>query len=892
MKNAIKSVHMVLCGGAIALSALAESTEYVLQKSDSAVNAQQWSADGGATLVTPDEAPEGSVFKVAGRTVLSANYTMPGTLVLGTESSTGDLNASADGCNDFLTANIKWVNGDLYNNKADSILTVSGRVEVASEAGLGWETKKLRRFGAGDGEGIILAADLVSEDDSPVIKIGHAYSASQTFDEVNDSYPASRMCLMGDNSGYKGTFRSMDASQTRRVLILGGNEPLGDPNTPTNRALYIGSYSYVLGVASDGQQSASRGIYYNSSDVNYFGAWKGSECDGHTLSYPIKCNNGGTRGKFIKVGDGTFRINNTISCVEIAVSNGTFAVGKDTVITSSMTSGSSKGKFGFVVGEGAKLRIEPGAKLPESTTITKLNGGEVVYEYQPIVVPFDGTNSTPVTVTDTIGGGYVQPVVFSQPFDIPFSATNRVAALVIPNGNYTEADFRDDTPKAAYGLPTTWVELEKDEATGDQTLYVVARPAVASTANNKIYTLNEWSDGSSPHLGADYYQFDCAGVARRTTTGSYSSGAVTFNGSSLTLAGENSKTVSYSGAFNVSDFRLWPLATVNFNAGSSTKDVVGGLGGNLSVCGDVSTWGNPSVLYSGNYMANIKLSMKMGGAGAVRYYSGNTKSTATVLTISGDNSAFGGQWIFEEHNDAGSFVEVVVTNGAAFGGALTRFADNAVTITTDPSKTVSRQTERVVISPTASMTVDAANRGWMTTCGCGFRMPAGVTLTFAPPRFTVGGEIRKDGAGTWAFACGELVAADAAKLTVAEGAISQLKEGCLSELPIVFAGGGICVDVNADAGAKEKGIVAKSFALAEGTETIPVTFANLPDVRTASATEVHVTILTAPAGSPEFQFVAKAPKGYKVTLTSAPGEDGATVYSADLVPKGVLLIVR
>ena len=893
MKDAIRGVLMVLCGGAIASSALAEAAEYVLQKSNVAANSANWSADGGTTLVTPDEAPVGSVFRVeGGKTVVSANYTMPGTLVLGTESKKGNLNASDEGCNDFLTANIKWINGDLYDNRGNSMLTVSGRVEVASEAGLGWKTDDLRRFGCGSTDCIIMMADLVSEDDSPRIKIGHGYSANQTFDAVNNAYPTSRMCLMGDNSGYKGIFQSMNASQTRRVLILGGNEPLGDPNTPTNRALYISSYSYVLGVASDGNQSVSRGIYYSSTDINYFGAWKGSECDGHTLSYPIMCYNGGTRGKFIKVGDGTFRINNTISCVEIAVSNGTFAVGKDTVITSSMTSGSSKGTFGFVVGEGAKLCIEPGATLPESTTITKLDGGEVVYEYQPIVVPFDGTNATPMTVTDMIGGGYVQPIKLSQPFALPILATNRVAALVIPNGELTLADFRDDTPKSAYGLPTTWLELEKDEATGDQTLYIVARPAVASTGNNKNYTTTDWSDGKAPHSGADYYQFDCAGVARRTTTGSYSSGAVTFDGSSLTLAGENSKTVSYSGAFNVSDFRLWPLATVNFNAGSSTsKDVVGGLGGNLSVSGDVSTWGNPSLLYSGNYMANIKLSMKMDGAGAVRYYSGNTKSAATVLTISGDNSAFGGQWIFEEHNDAGSFVEVVVTNGAAFGGAVAKFADDAVTIS-KASGTVSRQTERVVISPTASMTVDAANRGWKTTCGCGFRMPAGVTLTFAPPRFTVGGEILKDGAGTWAFACDELVAADAAKLTVAEGAISQLKEGCLSELPVEFAGGGICVDANADAETQATGLIAKSLALADGTDAIPVSFANLPDAREVGAAGVHVTVLTVPAGSPTLPLVAKDPRGYKATITSAPGEGDTTVYSADLKPKGLVLIFR
>lgn len=624
-----------------------------------------------------------------------------------------------------------------------------------------------------------------------------------------------------------------------------------------------------------------------SGAVNYFGAWKGSECDGHTLSYPIECRTGGTRGYFVKVGNGTFRFNGKFTNVrEIAVSNGTFTVGKDAEITTSVSGAR------FVVGTGALLVLEQGAQI-SGMEFVALEGGEISYEQFPITVPFDGATAETVTQSVTLAEGYIQPIKLSQPFALPIVATNRVAALVIPNGEFDLADFRDDTPKTAYGLPTTWLELEKDEATGDQTLYIVARPAVASTENNKIYTSTDWSDGKAPHPGADYYQFECVGVARRTTSGSYGTSTVNFNGSSLTLAGESSKAVSYSSAFDVSDFRAYPLSMVNFNASSSaTKDVSGGLKGNLAVCGDFSTWDSPVTLYSGNYMADVTLSTKMSGTGAVKYYSSNAKGTSAVVTISGDNSAFGGQWIFEEHNDAGSFVEVVVTNGAAFGGAVAKFADNAVTIS-KVSGTVSRQTERVVISPTASMTVDAANRGWKTTCGCGFRMPAGVTFTFAPPRFTVGGAILKDGAGTWAFACDELVAASvSAKLTVAEGAISQLKEGCLSELPVEFAGGGICVDANADAGTQATGLIAKSLALADGTDAIPVSFANLPDAREVGAAGVHVTVLTVPAGTPALPLVAKDPKGYKVTLTSAPGEGDTTVYSADLKPKGLVLIFK
>lgn len=886
MKNAIRSVLMVLCGGVIASSALAEAAEYVLQTSDMAANSASWSADGGTTLVTPDEAPAGSVFRVKdGKAVAVCDYVMPGKLLLG--DSDGGTSGSICAVNDkdfFLSADIDWFGGLILNNSKNARLTLKGKLNIL--------TAQDHQFGGSSSNYASLESDLLSESSDVKLIIGHKFSSSATFAEINAACPAARMCLMGDNSGYKGKFGTSSASNSGRPLILGGTNPLGDPSTPNAQAFAVSKGSYVFALASGCVQNKNRGLYFSSDNVNYFGAWK-DEFDGETLIYPISSQNGTKRGKFIKVGDGTFRINTTCSMQEIAVSNGTFVVGKDTVFSDSR----SAAPWHFVVGVGARLVIEPGAKEQfVEGKITNL-GGEVVYEYQPIVVPFDGTNSTPVTVTDTIGGGYVQPVVFSQPFDIPFSATNRVAALVIPNGNYTEADFRDDTPKAAYGLPTTWVELEKDEATGDQTVYVVAKPAIAMSKTGNWGGVGAWSDGLAAHAGSDYYfvdGFGCVSGDQRTSSGTHAGSITRFVGDTYTIADANMLRVYHNGIV-FKGLRTYSGATINCNPGSTTTSLGCVVDGPWCVGGGLNDWDVPSVLNSSSYLARLELSSPLTGAGALKIDSTATKlndaDDRIAVSLTGDNSAFAGQLVFEEQSSTKSFVEVIATNGAAFGGALTRFADNAVTIS-KVSGTVSRQTERVVINPTASMTVDAANRGWKTTCGCGFRMPAGVTFTFAPPRFTVGGEILKDGAGTWAFACGELVAADAAKLTVAEGAISQLKEGCLSELPIVFAGGGICVDVNADAGAKEKGIVAKSFALAEGTDTIPVTFANLPDVRTASATEVHVAILTAPAGSPEFQFVAKAPKGYKVTLTSAPGEDGATVYSADLVPKGVLLIVR
>ena len=968
---------------AMAVTSVAEAAEYVLQN-DAVANAAAWSSDGGATKVTPDQAPAGSTFRVVNSLTLSvpSSYEMPGRLIVGADAasaygkSDGIVNASGGGTY-RLKADIDWYYGRIHNNKTDGELTIEGTVKVYAPGS--------HYFGGASTSYIDMAADLSSDDSDVSIALGHQFSNSLTFEQINDSEPHGRFCLTGDNSGYRGKFTVRD-SQTRKPLFLGGKEPLGDPDTPNSKALTVDSNkSLVFVMASDCEQSSTRGLYFNSVAENYFGAWKGGH-EGHTLSYPITSGTASSVGKFIKVGDGTFRYNGAYSAHGwIAVSNGTFSVGKDATFPS---------KQKFIVGAGATLNIEPGAMVEladAEITLVDEKTSKVTYDFQPLtvacdgtdvtpvtlddgrvtghlqafalsqpfdlpvrtqrrvavftipagglqlsdfrdetpvpasglprtsldlvteeagaqtlyivvesaivdplVVPFDGTNATPVTVTEA-WSGCALPFTLSQPFTLPILTTNEVAVLRIPGGGKTLDDFRDETPKTAFELPTTWLKLDEDGA--DQVLYVVAKPALASAGgarwadafNKEVPT---WSDSLKLHSGADYYYcagFGCVSSTPRTTGGSNSGSEFKFAGDSFTFADNLTINVYNSGLY-FADFRTYPNCKLYLcNASNNEKPVVRGVRGNWFVGGDRSTWGSPSICISGDYVTNVNITATLTGEGALTYRS--TSSTngvdcPVVLRLWGDNSKFKGALRFEERSAKWSFVEVSVTNALAFGGPLDAFAEDAVALARESGATVADQTRRMVFRPDVSMTVDAANRGWKFGYGCGIRTPKGVVFTFAPPRLTASAEILKSGEGALVLGYGELVAGSNAKLTVADGSVGQSKAGILAEFPVTFAGGGVCVDA---AHPVEGGFAPKSVELEEGTPAvIPVSFVNLPAEKQAQ----HFTVMTVPAGSPELTLVPARCKGYVVTLASETDGNGNTVWSADLEPAGALIYLK
>ena len=987
---------LTMCAMLVAAVSVVRAESYVLQATSTPDNAE-WSADGGVTKVKTADVPAGSTFRVLNSKALqtmTADYTMPGIVELGCVndevygSTTGIVSRAGSGT---LTANFKWYYGRIHHTTSKSMMTVGGTIDVIN-------TGKSHWFGSGASANIRLEAALRAEDTTVTVVVGHQYTSnSATFDDINDSCPNGQMCIVGDNSAYKGKF-TLASSQVRRMIALGGRNPLGSPDTPVGTALTLNT-AMLLAMAADCEQSTNRNIYCTSSSPVYFGAWKDSDYDGFTLSYPITCSTTSNRGRFIKVGDGTFRYNGKFQARDIAISNGTFVVGKDATFPSGQK---------FIVGSGARLVIEPGALAAlDSPAITFVdetataeyglltipfdgkaatpveiasrpyawvqpialaqpfdlpirnrkrvlvatipNGGCTLADFRDespkstedglpetsldlvtdgqtgaqllyivaepamteLTVPFDGTNATAVVIDEDWPVGTVQAFTLSRPFDLPINATNRVAVLKILGGRHPLEDFQDNTPKTVYELPTTWIEL--GEEAGYQVVYVVVRPALASAGGGRWQSATRdgiptWSDELVTHMGADYYYIEgygCVVINQRTNSGT-NGGAWTFPGESFTIAGAGHDIDDYNSSVTFRALYAYPGTSINLKpAGTGTTGPLErSIKGACYVGGTTEDWDAPLYVKSQAHITTVGLYADLTGSGSLRYSTSNTMYSDADNPINvklyGDNARFTGQLHFFEVNSGNGYYEVSVTNALAFGGPLDEFAANAVCISRDAATSAATSDRRMVFRPEVSMTVDTPNRGWrFTSCGGGFRTPKDVVFTFAPPRLTlqransVVFTLRKDGEGALVLGFDELeyVAEKTSykldtQLLVAEGSVGQSKAGILAKLPVVFAGGGVCVDA---AHPVEGGFAPKSVALEEGTSAvIPVSFVNLPSERQAQ----HFTVMTVPAGSPELTLVPAKCKGYVVTLASETDGSGNTVWTADLEPAGMAVILK
>ena len=165
---------------------------------------------------------------------------------------------------------------------------------------------------------------------------------------------------------------------------------------------------------------------------------------------------------------------------------------------------------------------------------TAVGASPVAYVLNPIEVQFDAatTNATPVALASSFGvpEGYVQQLALSEAIELPFHETNRLEVLTVAAGavDLSAEDFEDATEKT-YGLPRTWIEVEKG-GDGVQHVFIVVKPVVRSVANfSTDYNLNGaaslWSDGKAVHSGADYLIVHA--VAKM--------GTANFGGDSLTV---------------------------------------------------------------------------------------------------------------------------------------------------------------------------------------------------------------------------------------------------------------------------------------------------------------------------------------------------------------------
>ena len=237
-----------------------------------------------------------------------------------------------------------------------------------------------------------------------------------------------------------------------------------------------------------------------------------------------------------------------------------------------------------------------------------------------------------------------------------------------------------------------------------------------------------------------------------------------------------------------------------------------------------------------------------------------------------------------------SFMDMYVTNGAAFGGPLPAYSPDAVRI--NPNSGTVDAAHAVSITAMADMTVDAANRGWHMVGGT-LGASNGVTFVFAPPTLTLASTLCKRGGGTLALGCDTIGAGTA--FAVEEGYVKALSAGCCTNLELaVSEGAGIKADLApADATVAAKGLIAKSILPAAEGDTI-LAAADVPE---GDEPMFSAVICTVPSTQADLSTTLKAATihGYTGRIqkdAETYASEGLVTYTATWSKAGFTVIFR
>ena len=257
------------------------------------------------------------------------------------------------------------------------------------------------------------------------------------------------------------------------------------------------------------------------------------------------------------------------------------------------------------------------------------------------------------------------------------------------------------------------------------------------------------------------------------------------------------------------------------------------------------------------------------------------------LYLSGMSTNFTGRFDFTTFGST-SFMDMYVTNGAAFGGPLPAYSADAVRLR-PPSTEIDHL---VSITAMADTTVDAANRGWHMTSGT-LGASNGVTFVFSPPTLTVTTKLCKTGGGTLALGCDTIGAGTA--FAVEEGYVKALSAGCCTNLNLaVSEGAGIKADLApADATVAAKGLIAKSILPATEGGTI-LASADMPE---GDEPKFSAVICTVPSTQADLTGTLKAAsiKGYTGRVEKDAetfAAEGLVTYTATWTKTGFSVIFR
>ena len=594
------------------------------------------------------------------------------------------------------------------------------------------------------------------------------------------------------------------------------------------------------------------------------------------------------------------------------------------IVTESLTVGDkvyAAGIYGAdgvsIVGEG--VVCVGGAEIPES-----------------IAVPFDGTDVTTRDLTEDsffsnpalvpLFGPY--KVVLAQAIPLqkrsssedPFiePETNRLAvARFSATVGVRVSDFVDGSAKTC-ALPTTWFETETvDDVT---TLYLVARPVITALAYKGKDTycfMSEddkamWSDGATPHGGADYY-CDIATKNTSCQVFDWPKNTVTeydFPGETLTFCDCMFHTQESRIGVDMRAYDMNDGNDANFWAIPRTSVVQGkiriGEGNGLQMRSNANSLSHA-----------LKVESEISGPGKLYLQTYSTTTKTNCFAFCGDNSGLSGQFqvygTFSTYNNANTWNQfyIAITNANALGGAMETPTANGLLFQGFPMLRVLDTT-----------TFATPNRGVASDCGLRLEVAEGKTFTLMNPylcymstdkllvtnlAFRVG--LEKSGRGTFALGArytpaNKSYAASSSDGTnnlvrVLEGGIEPLTEDCFADCQLDFrAGSSIVVDpkneMTAAVGLK---VVRYAPMIAEGAKVSLVA-----DIMPTDTEEFSVTFLTVSQSAPDLSRKL-APRRVRtadgcsmrgVVEKSDTTVDGiaCTVYSVHYSPCGFCLIIR
>ena len=596
----------------------------------------------------------------------------------------------------------------------------------------------------------------------------------------------------------------------------------------------------------------------------------------------------------------------------------------------------TNGIFGVSAGTGSSVRsleFEPGAALSLAGPLTVGDLTLADGMSLPFSVSIDaGTCANFIAVTNSLAYGGDGRIVLDVGSAASVSSY-RSSLVSIPLFSLP-SDSPLDEDDFTFGLEPGRIALQAqlvmsvDDVTGVKTFSLVYYPRVSmqwpadaatytEDASSAMTNAAQWTDGEIVHAGAHYTVSRLTNPATGKQGTSYirtpyaPEGSFAFLGESLTL-GYACHIYLMSRVFEIPQFVAASTeGRENCVYCSYDSDVT--FKGDIYITSGaklvVQTVNDRLFTHDGNLLGSGPLEIRGRGR--------SSNDTRGNFLIKGTNTAYTGKVKVTLSKDStGAYPRFVgrrwttlfVDDARNLGGPLAAFAYDAFTL---------ENLSELVVGHDVAFTDQTRGLflNWLSQLNVS---NATTTLTLNQP-VTVTGDVYKTGAGTLAAggtlrfysAEGEILDAPAAGATnvlhVNEGTIRPLAARAFNGLDLVFAGGGLALDAAAtDADLAAYGLVnlksAAPLALATRTESVPVSFVNLPSNPTEAFSVAVCTVPSASAADAlaalsvetrvflgEQRMKVKLAAGAPFTLD---GVEAVTIRADFALPEGMMLILR